>query len=453
MQSSHESLAERDKAHVWHPFTQMQDYLAEEPLIVASGDGVMLRDVNGKEYIDGVSSLWCNLHGHRRKRIDDAIRTQLDKVAHSTLLGLAGPSSIELAEKLVGIAPKGLEKAFYSDCGATAVEIALKMAFQYWQQNGRPSRKTFLALENAYHGDTIGAVSVGGMELFHKIFRPLLFDCYRAPSPYCYRCSLRLEPGSCGMACLAKLRDMVRRHADEVAAVVIEPLVQAAGGMIVMPPGFLKGVEEVCRETDTFLIADEVAVGFGRTGTMFACEREEVQPDLLACAKGLTGGYLPLAATLATARIFDGFCGDCGSVRTFFHGHTYTGNALACAAALGSLQVFEEDRVLERVQTLIAELKQGLERFQKLAHVGDIRQCGLIAGIELVRDRGTKEPYRHDEKIGHRVTLEARSRGLITRPLGNVIVILPPLSVDPEQLDRLMDIIYDAIETVTSRAG
>ncbi len=443
-------LAARDKQYLWHPFTQMKDWLDAEPLIIERAEGTTLYDVEGNAYIDGVSSLWCNIHGHRRAEIDEAIRRQLDLVAHSTMLGLSGPPAIELAERLVRLAPPPLRKVFYSDSGSEAMEIALKVAFQARKQRGE-HRTKFVALDLAYHGDTIGVVSLGGIPLFHAVYGPLLFETLRAPAPYCYRCPLAREPGTCSMACLAAMDALVREHADEVVAVVLEPLVQGAGGMIVHPRGYLAGVRELCDRYGVLLICDEVAVGFGRTGRMFACEHEGVGPDIMAVAKGLTGGYLPLAATLVSDDIFAAFLGEYEEYKTFFHGHTYTGNALCCAAALASLDVFEKDRTLERIQPRIGRLSRRLEEFWRLEHVGDIRQCGLIAGIELVRDRATKEEYALGDRTGIRVTQAARKRGLVTRPLGNVIVVMPALSMDDGTLDRMLDILFDSIREVTEK--
>ncbi len=442
------SVPEKDKKYFWHPFTHMKSYLSQEPLIIEEADGVMLKDVQGNWYIDGVSSLWCNLHGHRRKEIDEAIKAQLAKVAHSTTLGLTNIPAAQLAERLARISPSGLNHIFYSDDGSTAVEVALKMAFCYWQEKEGRARTKFISFENAYHGDTLGAVSVGGIELFHSRFRPLLFQNFVAPSPYCYRCSLGKDPSSCRLACLKKLEQILAENKGEVAAVIIEPLVQAAGGMIVAPEGFLSGVRELTCRYNTMLIADEVAVGFGRTGKMFACQWEDVSPDLMAVAKGLTAGYLPLAATLATDEIFEAFLGD-DARKTFFHGHTFTGNPLASAAALASLDIFEKENVLENLRPKISLLEKRLAQFSQLNGVGDIRQKGLIAGIELVRDRKTKEPFPTEEKIGIKVCLKARKHGVIIRPLGDVIVIMPPLAISTSQLEALLDAIYASIEAVT----
>ncbi len=442
-------LAQKDKTHLWHPFTQMQDWRAEAPLIIERGEGTTLFDTEGNAYIDGVSSLWCNVHGHRRPEIDRAIRDQLDRVAHSTMLGLTAPPAVELAERLTGLAPDGLNKVFYSDSGSTAMEIALKIAFQYWQQATGETRPTFIALDQAYHGDTIGAVSLGGISLFHETYRPLLFSAVRAPCPHPYRSQYGPDPGRTVRGCLDAMDALLGEHAGRVAAVVVEPLVQGAAGILVHPPGYLRGVRELCDRHGTLLICDEVAVGFGRTGRMFACEHEAVAPDIMAVGKGLTGGYLPLAATLTTDAVYNAFLGEYDEFKTFFHGHTYTGNALACSAALASLSIFKKDRTLERIQPKIKQLARRLEQFAELEHAGDVRQRGLIAAVELVRDAGTKEPYSPGEKVGIRVTKAARKRGLITRPLGNVIVIMPPLVISEDELDRMLDILYDTIREVT----
>jgi adenosylmethionine-8-amino-7-oxononanoate aminotransferase len=445
------ALVEADMRHLWHPFTQMKQWVEQPPLIIAYGEGPYLIDIHGNRYLDGISSLWVNLHGHRRKEIDDAVKEQIDRISHSTLLGLANIPSIELAEELTRIAPKGLQYVFYSDNGSTAVEVGLKIAFQYWQQapEGGRSKTRFVSFWNSYHGDTLGAVSTGGIDTFHSLYRPLLFETFKVHYPYCYRCHLKRTYPECSMACVAELQDLLSHHAHEIAGLVIEPLVQGAGGILTAPPGFLKAVAGLCRSHDVLLIADEVAVGFGRTGRMFACEHEDVQPDLLAVAKGITGGYLPLAATLATDRIFKAFLAEYAEMKTFFHGHSYTGNPLACAAALASLAVFERDSTLEHLGPKILHLGKRLEAFRDLPHVGDVRQQGFIAGIELVEDKPSRGPYPVAARIGHKVIMEARHHGLILRPLGDVIVIMPPLIISLEELDRLLDIAYLSITHIT----
>jgi adenosylmethionine-8-amino-7-oxononanoate aminotransferase len=442
-------LARLDKEYVWHPFTQMQDWMKSEPLIIQGGEGPYLIDVEGKRYIDGVSSLWVIVHGHGKREIIEAIERQAAALCHSTLLGLANVPSVLLARELVRIAPPGLSRVFYSDNGSTSVEIALKMAYQYWQHRGEKKRTRFLSFKNGYHGDTLGAVSVGGIDLFHKVYRPLLFRSPKAPSPYCYRCPLHLEPETCGMACVDAFEQQVKKHRDRLCAVIIEPAVQGAGGMLVQPEGFLRAIWRITREHGLLFIADEVATGFGRTGEMFACLGAGISPDFLCLSKGITGGYLPLAATLTTEEVFKGFLGEFADFKTFFHGHTYTGNPVSCAAAIASLQLFEKEGLLDRATAASDLMKARLQGFYDLSHVGDVRQKGCMVGIELVADRKKKRPYRPEEKVGQRVVLEARKRGVIVRPLGDVIVLMPPLATEDEVLEELLSVTYESIQAVT----
>lgn len=436
------TLAQWDHDCLWHPFTQMQGFREEELLVIVRGEGNYLYDLQGRGYLDGVSSLWTNVHGHCRPEMNQALKSQLEQLAHSTLLGLAHPPAIILARRLVDIAPPGLTKVFFSDNGSTAVEVALKMAFQYWQLKGRPEKQRFLKLKHAYHGDTLGAVSVGGLDLFHKIFRPLLFDTLEAPATYCYRCP---DQDACQQQCLTGLAELVARHHRELAAVILEPVMQGAAGMIPQPPSYLAQIREVTREHQVLLIADEVATGFGRTGKMFACEHEGVSPDLMCLAKGITGGYLPLAATLATEEIYQAFLGEFQDLKTFFHGHTYTGNPLAAAAALASLDIFEHDQVLANLPEKVALLTRRLGEMIDHPHVGDIRQRGLMIGIELVQDKASKEHFPLSRRTGHRVILEARGLGAVLRPLGDVIVLMPPLSMSRTELETLTQITLEAI--------
>jgi adenosylmethionine-8-amino-7-oxononanoate aminotransferase len=422
-------LTELDRRHVWHPFTQQQDWSEEPPVIVDRAEGTTLYDTDGRAYIDGVSSLWCNVHGHHHPQIDAAVHAQLDRVAHSTMLGLTHQPAIELAARLIEIAPAGLTRVFYSDSGSTAVEIALKIAFQFWAQQDDPAarrRTGFISLREAYHGDTIGSVSVGGIELFHSQYGPLLFDAWQ------------VDAGD-----LDQLDAVLDAHGDRVAAMIVEPLVQGAAGILVHPPGYLRSVRDRCDAHGVLLICDEVASGFGRTGRMFACEHEAVEPDLFCIAKGLTGGYLPLAATLATERIYEGFLGAHEDFRTFFHGHTYTGNPLACAAAIATLDVFERERTLDRLAPKIELLARLLARHvARLDAVSEIRQCGFMVGIEITG-------FAPADRIGHQVTLAARRRGAIVRPLGDVIVLMAPLSISPDELGRLVEITAAAIAEAT----
>ncbi len=451
-------LAKLDKKYLWHPFTQMMEWEREAPLIIERGEKNYLIDTNGKKYLDGVSSLWVNVHGHRKREIDKAIKAQIDKISHTTLLGLGNVPSALLAAELVKIAPKRLKKVFYSDNGSTAVEIALKMAFQYWQQQtrvrgqGSGVRKTkFISFSGAYHGDTFGSMSVGEIDVFVAKYKPLLFSTYKAYYPYCYRCPIYKKYPSCRIACIKKFEEILKRHHQEIAACIIEPVVQGAAGMIVSPPGFLKEVRDLCTRYDILLIADEVATGFGRTGRMFACEHEDVAPDFLCLAKGITGGYLPLAATLATEEIYRAFLGEYKELKQFFHGHTYTGNSLGCAAALANLHIFKKEKTIRKLKPKIKLLSDMLGDFKNLSHVGDVRQKGLIAGIELVKDRSTKEPYPMEERVGYRVCMEGRKYGLIIRPIGDVIVIMPPLSIAMAEVKRMVKIVYRCIQTVTGR--
>lgn len=443
--SRKQSLEAKDKKYVWHPFTQMKDWQKEKITIIQKGDGVWLEDIHGRRYLDGVSSLWCNVHGHRVKEIDEAIQKQLKEIAHSTFLGLSNVPATLLAEELIRIAPTGLARVFYSDSGSEAVEIALKMAYQYWRQIGKPQKTKFVKLVNAYHGDTLGSVSVGGIDLFHQIYRPLLFETFSAPSPYRYRWPTGSESNKVREESLSGLEKVLAEHHQEIAAFVLEPLMQGAAGMIDQPSGYISRARELTKKYNVLLIVDEVATGFGRTGTLFASQRENVAPDLMAVAKGLSGGYLPLAATLATEEIYKAFLGEYEEFKTFFHGHTFTANPLACGAAFASLELFRKHRILEKLKPKINFMERRLADFYNIPIVGDIRQAGLMVGIELVKDPRTKEPFPWREKIGIRVIQRAKQKGVILRPLGPVIVLMPPLAIPNKELNFLLDVTYDSI--------
>jgi len=422
----------------------MAEWLKSEPVIIDSAEGFYLIDTEGNRYIDGVSSLWCNVHGHRVKQIDDAIKAQIDKVSHSTLLGLGQTRSIELAERLVRIAPPGLEKVFYSDSGATAVEIGLKMAYQYFQNRGEKKRTEFIALQSSYHGDTIGSVSLGGIEVFHSIFRPLLFDTHFVVAPHPYRFDGSDE--QCALRTLNRVEDILNERCQQIVAVVIEPLVQGAGGIIVHPPEFLIGVRQLTQKYGVLLVADEVATGFGKTGRMFACEKEQVSPDIMCLGKGITAGYLPLAATLTTLEIFDSFLGGVAEHKTFYHGHTYTGNALGCAAALASLDLFEQNKVLESLPGKIELIGQYFSKVGELPFVGDARHCGLMGAIEIVKDKASKESFDFEGRIGARLCSSMRAEGVMLRPLGDCVVVMPPIAIDSGLLEKLLEIVYRAVK-------
>ncbi|MBY0277027.1 adenosylmethionine--8-amino-7-oxononanoate transaminase [Candidatus Binatia bacterium] len=450
MTLANDRVADLDRRYLWHPFTQMRDWLAGEPLVIVAGEGNHLIDAQGRRYLDGVSSLWCNVHGHRHPMLDAAVRAQLDRVAHSTMLGLTHPGAAELAARLVQLAPDGLTRVFYSDAGATAVEIALKLAFQACQLRGETERTRFASLVEAYHGDTIGAISVGYSEAFHRFYRPLLFDVLRLTPPHVFRWQQGMTEEAACAAAIDEARTMLRAYGHELAALIVEPLVQGAAGMWTHPPEYLAELARLAREVGTLLICDEVATGFGRTGTLFACEQAGVAPDLLCVGKGITGGYLPLAATFASESLFETFLGPYEDFVTFFHGHTYTGNPLACAAGLASLDVFEQEQTMTHVQGLARALGDKLARdIEPLAHVGDVRRRGLMTGIELVQDRTTRAAYPPAAKIGHRVCDAVRKHGVILRPLGSVIVLMPPLSLKLDELDLLVSATAQAIREVT----
>jgi adenosylmethionine-8-amino-7-oxononanoate aminotransferase len=456
-----------DKGHVWHPFTHMKLWLDDDPLVITGAQGMHLIDSDGNRYLDGVSSLWCNVHGHRVPEIDDAIRSQLAKVAHTTMLGLASEPAILLAERLMKLLPPGLTKVFYSDAGATATEVAFKLAAQYWHNIGKPQKHEFVGFAEAYHGDTTGAISVGRTTAFHRPYFPMLFKVHFAPTPFPYRWQPRQGREMSDVPfsgkgdithfhdryvrdqCLGALARVLDEHAGRIAAVCIEPIVQGAAGMIVHPEGFLRGVRELCTKYDVLMIADEVAVGFGRTGRMFACEHEDVSPDLMCVAKGITGGYLPLAATFATQRIFDAFLGEPWEGKTFFHGHTYTGNPLACAAALASLDLFEKHDLLADARRKADALAAILAPLAELPHIGEIRQKGLMVGIELVADKATKRPFDPKRRLGAEVCAKVRRRGVIIRPLADTLVLMPPLAMPVDDLRTIVDAVAAETRAIT----
>ncbi len=446
---SHERIRQLDHACLWHPFTPMQAWFEEDPVVIVHGDGNELIGDDGRRYLDGVSSLWCNVHGHNHPELNAAITAQLGRVAHTTLLGLTHVPAVQLAERLVGLAPPGLTRVFYSDSGATAEEAALKMALQYWHLSGQPGKTRFASLVQAYHGDTLGAVGVGYSETFHRFFKPVLADALRLTPPHVRRWRDRLSHDEALDLAVGEARDSIAREADVLAAVVVEPLMQGAAGMWPHPPDYLRALREATTEAGVLLVCDEVATGFGRTGTMFACEQAGIAPDLLCVAKGITGGYLPLAATLATERVHDAFLGPPAAGRTFYHGHTYTGNPLGCAAALASLDIFERERTLDRLGPKIHRLEQLLARHvAPLPHVADVRQRGVMVGIELAADATARRPYPAADRMGARVVLETRRRGVIVRPLGDVVVLMPPLSITADELERLVTVVRDAIVEV-----
>jgi adenosylmethionine-8-amino-7-oxononanoate aminotransferase len=462
-------LAKLDHQFVWHPFTQMRDWLKSEPIVITSGKGAALRDVKGRQYLDANASIWTNLHGHNHPKINAAINRQLKNIAHSSALGFANEPASLLAERLVkianpkksGLSPR-LGKVFFSDDGSTAMEVALKLAYAFARRSGRKQPK-FLSLEGAYHGDTVGAVSLGHIDLFHKAYGGLLFKSDQTPAPYCYRCPHnRAKPEradartyrKCNWECLEPLERSFaaqKKKGNPYAAFVFEPLMQGAAGMIAQPAGWLRRATNVARSYGAQLIADEVMTGFGRTGSNFACHVEGVQPDFMALAKGLTGGYLPMAATLTTQKVFNAFLGRYDEFKTFFHGHSFTGNQLGASAGLASLEILENRESIEARKILERALREELAKLWELPNVGDMRQVGLAVGIELVRDWRTREPFDLRERAGIRVCDAMAKKGVLTRPIGNVIVLLPPYCTTQAQARRMVRGIYDACKEIFGR--
>ncbi len=439
-------LVVKDIKYVWHPFTQMKDYETESPLIIDRGKGVYIWDIEGNKYIDAISSWWVNTLGHSNPRLNEALKAQVDKIEHVLLAGFSHVPAIELAEKLVQITPENLTKVFYSDNGSTAVEVALKMAYQYCQQTGQTKKEKFIALKNSYHGDTLGAVSVGGVDVYHKIYKPMLFDVFQAESPYCYRCPMGQNQGCCNIECIGFVEKILEEHASEIAGIIVEPLVQGAGGMIIYPVEYLKKLRALCDKYNVLLIDDEVAMGFGRTGKMFAFEHADIVPDLVCLAKGLTAGYLPLAVTMATDEIYQAFYDDYEKLKTFFHGHSFTGNPLAAAVALENLKILEEEKIIDSLQPKIEVLKKNLERFKDLDCVGDIRQVGMVGAVEIVKNKQTKEPYKFEERIGSKIYKEALKKGAILRPLGSVIYFMPPYVITEQEIEHLVNIAIESVK-------
>jgi len=450
-------LLELDRRYLWHPYTQMKDFEKDDPLFVDRADGVFLFDSQGRRYYDTISSWWCILHGHNHPGIKAAIRDQLDRLEHVHFAGTTHEGAIRLAEKLVALTPDGLSKVFYSDNGSTACEVAIKMSLQYWKHMGETRRESFVSLERGYHGDTIGAMSLGGVPSFKGPFDALTFDSYRIPSPYCYRCPYEAKPPAkspnhqitkslnCSIECLDPLEKLLADKGHEIAGIILEPLLQAAGGMIAYPVQYLKRLAGLASHHRIHLILDEVATGFGRTGRMFAFEHAGIAPDFLCLSKGLTAGFIPMAATITTDDVYHAFYADYEEGRTFFHGHTFTGNPLASAAALASLEIFEQEKVLDGLQDKIDILQSGMERFKELPWVGDVRGIGMVAAVELVMDRRTRTPFSSEKRAGWMIYKEGLKKGLILRPLGDIVYLFLPLSVNAVQIEDILSLSFDVI--------
>ena len=449
MSAANASLVARDLAHVWHPCTQMKDHEHLPPIPIRSARGVWLEDFAGHRYLDAISSWWVNLFGHANPRINAAVSAQLERLEHVILAGFTHEPVIELSEQLATIAPPGLTRCFYADNGSSAVEIAVKMSFHYWRNVGRPAKRRFITLTGSYHGETLGALAVGNVELYKAIYQPLLMDVITVPSPDCFARESGESSTEHSRRKFAHMEAALERHAHEAAAVIVEPLVQCAAGMRMYDPVYLKLLREACHRHEVHLIADEIAVGFGRTGTMFACEQAGIRPDLMCLSKGLTGGYLPLSVVLATDPIYAAFYDEYAQLKAFLHSHSYTGNALACAAARATLQIFREDRVIERNRELAARLNARIGALTDHPHIAEVRQRGMIAAIELVRDKARREPYPWQERRGLTVYRHGLERGVLLRPIGNVIYFMPPYVIAPEEIDLMVEVAREGIELAT----
>lgn len=448
-----EEWIEKDLKYVWHPDTQHKQYEGQDfkPTLIEKGEGIYLYDIDGNKYIDGVSSWWVNTLGHSNPKLNHVLTQQAQKIEHVLLADFTHKPAIELAERLILLAGEPFSKVFYSDDGSTAVEVAIKMAYQYWYQKGKPEKKHFISMTDSYHGDTLGSVSVGGIDIYKKIFNPLVFDTLKVCAPYCYRCPKNCTQDNCEIECFNEVEELFKNRHTEIAAIIVEPLVQGAAGMRVYPAEYLKKLRKLCDDYDILLIDDEVAMAFGRTGKYFAFEHADIKPDIFCVAKGITAGYIPLAATITTHKIYNAFYDDFSKLKTFYHGHSFTGNPIASAIAVETLKIMEKEKIIENLKPKIEKLKMSLEKFKELKHVGDIRHIGMIGAVEMVKDKVTKEPYTFSERIGHQVFKEAMKNGALLRPIGNVIYFMPPYVINEEEIEILTKIAYNAIKKVTEK--
>lgn len=441
-----ESLEKKDLKYIWHPCTQMKDCEELPPVIIEKGRGCYLQDIHGNSYLDCISSWWTNIFGHSNPRINGAIQKQLNEVEHVIFAHFSNKPAVELAERLINISPKSLEKIFFSDNGSSAVEIALKMSFQYYQQIGKTKKTRFAALTDAYHGETIGALSVGALDLYNKIYKPLLIDTLRVQGPDCYRCRYGKERNSCNAECFEYMEKELEIHNEELCAIIVEPMVQGAAGMKIYSHVYLKKLREACNYYDIILIADEIAVGFGRTGKMFACNHAGISPDIMCLSKGISAGYMPMSAVLTTQKIYNAFYDDYVKLKTFIHSHTYAGNAMACAAACESLNIFEDENIIEKNKSksrLIGELT--VEKAKNVPFIGDIRQLGMITAIELVKDKNTKEGFSWKDRVGYEIYKIALNKGLLLRPIGNVLYFMPPYIIQKDDMEYMVNGCFESI--------
>jgi len=444
-------LRQLDATHIWHPCTQQKDHEQLAPIPIERGEGSYLFDIEGRRYIDAVSSWWVNLFGHNHPRLNQALKAQLDKVAHHIFAGFTHEPGVELGHRLSKLAPAGLSKVFFTDNGSSAVEAALKMSFQFWQQSGYPHKTKFLSLTEAYHGETLGALSVGGCELYRRVYKPLLQEGYQVQGPDCYRCPSGLHRDNCQAQCFSHLEQTVQQHHDSIAGIIVEPLIQAAAGMRIYPAVYLKKLRNICDRYRIHYIADEIAVGYGRTGKMFANNHADVSPDLLCLSKGITGGYMPLAVVMTTDAVYEAFYGDYQELKAFLHSHSYTGNPLACALAVEVLNIFDQENILANLPERMQTLSHRASEFEALPHVGEFRQLGMVAAVEMVAEKNNKSPYPWQARMGLEVYRRALDRGVILRPLGNVIYFMPPLTTSKDVLDEILDVAYECVDEVTGR--
>ncbi len=448
-QSNNSALTARDLAVLWHPCSQMKDHETLPPIPIRRGEGVWLEDFDGKRYLDAISSWWVNLFGHANPRINAALREQLDELEHVLLAGFTHRPAVELAERLIGLAPPGLTRCFYADNGSSAVEVALKMSFHYWRNRGAVKKTRFITLNNSYHGETLGALAVGDVALYKQTYRPLLMDVITVASPDCFQREAGASWAEHSARLFEPMRQALERHAEEVCAVIVEPLVQCAGRMRMYDPVYLQLLRAACDDYGVHLIADEIAVGFGRTGTLFACEQARITPDFMCLSKGLTGGYLPLAAVLTREEIYQAFYDDYQNLTAFLHSHSYTGNPLGCRAALATLDIFAQDRTIERNHALAAHLREATAEFADHPHVAEVRQCGMIVAIEMVKNKSAREAYPWQERRGLRVYRHALKKGVLLRPLGDVVYFMPPYVITPPEIQLMAEAAWQGIQFAT----
>ncbi|PRR84320.1 adenosylmethionine--8-amino-7-oxononanoate transaminase [Clostridium vincentii] len=437
----------KDLKYIWHPCAQMKDYEDLKPIVIEKGEGVWLYDIDGNKYLDCISSWWTNTLGHSNKRINEAIKKQIDSIEHVIFANFSNKPAIELAEKLVNITPSKLTKVFFSDNGSSAVEIALKMSFHYNMQKGRDEKRRFVALSDAYHGETLGALSVCDIDEFNMVYKPLLLDTIRVEGPDCYRCKYDCARDACNAECFEVMEKCIIENHDEISAVIVEPMVQGAAGMRMYSPVYLKKLRQICDKYDIHLIADEIAMGFGRTGEMFACNHAQISPDFMCLSKGISAGYMPMSVVMTTDEVYDCFYGDYNERKSFLHSHTYSGNAMGCAIALENLKIFEEDNIIENNREkgeLIRKLT--MEKAESLKHVGEVRSIGMITAIEIVKDRATKEGYPWQMRVGYEIYKIALSKGLLLRPIGNVLYFIPPYIINEEEIKFMVNTCFQSIE-------